>query len=51
VFLQLHGATYRARIPGEHEVDAERGMRTIREAMRVKQLEIAGEYELPEPFL
>jgi hypothetical protein len=50
-FLQLHGATYRARIPGEHEVDAERGMRTIREAMRVKQLELAGEYELPEPFL
>ena len=50
-FLHLHGATYRARIPGEHEVDAERGMRTIRESMRVKQLEIAGEYELPEPFL
>ena len=50
-FLWTHGATYRARIPGEHEVDAERGMRTIREAMLVKQLEIKEEYTLPEPFL
>jgi hypothetical protein len=50
-FLQFHGARYRARIPGEHEVDAERGMRTIREAMRVKQLELQADYELPAPFL
>ena len=50
-FLQSHGARYRARIPGEHEVNAERGMRTIREAMRVKELELKNDYDLPEPFL
>ena len=48
-----HGANYRARIPGEHEVDAERGMRTVREALRIKQLELKNEegYDLAAIFL
>ena len=33
--VNSHGATLRPRIPGEYEVDAERGMRTVRESMRV----------------
>jgi hypothetical protein len=35
-YVNSQGATLRSRIPGEHEVDAERGMRTVRESMRVK---------------
>jgi len=50
-FINLHGATLRPRIPGEHEVDAERGMRTVRESMRVKVLEIEADYKVPNAFL
>ena len=52
-FLETHGANYRARIPGEHEVEAERGMRTVREAILVKQLELKNEeeYDLAAIFL
>jgi hypothetical protein len=31
-FVNSYGATLRSRIPGEHKVDAERGMRTVRES-------------------
>ena len=48
-FLNSHGIKYRARIPGEHEVIAERGMRRVREAMRTKMLELT--YQLPVTFL
>ncbi len=53
LFLEGHGANYRARIPGEHEVDAECGMRTVREAIRIKQLELKNEegYDLVAVFL
>jgi hypothetical protein len=53
LFLERQGANYRARIPGEHEVDAERGMRTVREAIRIKQLELKNEegYDLAAIFL
>ena len=53
LFLEGHGANYRARIPGEHVVDAERDMRTVREALRIKQLELKNEerYDLAAIFL
>ena len=54
LFLEGHGANYRARVPGEHEVDAERGMQTaVREALRIKQLEFQNEegYDLTAVFL
>jgi hypothetical protein len=50
-FVNSHGATLRSRIPGEHEVDAERGMRTVRESMRVKILELEADYKVPNAFL
>ena len=50
-YVNSHGATLRSRIPGEHEVDAERGMRTVRESMRVKILELEADYKVPNAFL
>ena len=51
--LEEHGAKYRARIPGEREVDAQCGMRTLREALRIIQLELKNEegYDLASIFL
>ena len=50
-YVNSHGAALRSRIPGEHEVDAERGMRTVRESMRVKILELEADYKVPNAFL
>jgi hypothetical protein len=52
-FLETHGANWRGRIAGEHEVEAERSMRTVREALVVKQLELKNEegYDLAQLFL
>ncbi len=47
-YVNSHGATLRSRIPGEHEVDAERGIRAVRKSMRVKILEL---YKVPNAFL
>ena len=50
-FFSSHGASIRSCIPGEHEVDAERGMRTVRESMRVKILELEADCKVPKAFL
>ena len=50
-FVNSHGATLRPRIPGEYEIDAERGMRTVRESIRVKILELEADYKVPNAFL
>ena len=50
-YINSHDATLRSRIPGEHEVDAERGIRTVRESMRVKILELDADYKVPNAFL
>ena len=50
-YVNSHGTTLRSRIPGEHEVDAEREMRTVRESMRVKILELEADYKVPNAFL
>ena len=45
----MNGVKYHARIPGEHERIAERGMRRVREAIRTKIRELR--FDLPLPFL
>ena len=51
LFVKSHGTTLRLRIPGQHEVDAESGIRTIRESMPVKVLELEAFYMVPNAFL
>ncbi len=50
-YVNSHSATLRSRIPGEHEVDAERGMRTVIESMRIKTLELEADYKVPNALL